>query len=88
MKEQEIAVVRDTIDKIAPLLAGKPPEIQGAILADLLATWLAGHWIPGSKSDTQAVRRDVLAMHLEGVAELMALHSKEMGTDGDKRLDS
>ena len=28
---------------IKPLLAGKGPEAQGAALADLVATWLAGH---------------------------------------------
>ena len=30
-------------------LIGQPPEVQGAILADLTATWLAGHQGPGAE---------------------------------------
>lgn len=33
----------DLVRKIAPLLEGKDPRIQGLILADLTAMWLAGH---------------------------------------------
>lgn len=29
--------------QIHPLLAGSKPEIQGAVLAGLVATWLSGH---------------------------------------------
>jgi hypothetical protein len=31
------------VGQIRPLLAGLPPEVQGAVLADLTAIWLAGH---------------------------------------------
>lgn len=30
-------------EKIHPMLNGLAPEIQGAILANLVATWMAGH---------------------------------------------
>lgn len=29
---------------IQPLLRGRGSELQGAVLADLVAIWLAGHW--------------------------------------------
>ena len=35
----------EAMEKITPLLANKPPQAQGAILADLTAIWLAG-WTP------------------------------------------
>jgi hypothetical protein len=30
-------------EKIKPLLAGLPPEVQGAVLGQLVAIWSAGH---------------------------------------------
>jgi hypothetical protein len=34
------------VAQIKPLLAGKPPEVQSAALADLLSMWIAGHIAP------------------------------------------
>lgn len=42
--------------KIAPLLAGNPPQIQGAVLAELLSLWLAGHH--------PDIREEVLQLHI------------------------
>lgn len=36
-------VVNQTVEAIRPLLAGKPPMVQGAILADLVAMHIAGY---------------------------------------------
>ncbi len=49
--------VDDVCAKIAPLLAGLHPAIQGAVLADLTATWLAGH--------PPELRGDLHAHHIE-----------------------
>jgi hypothetical protein len=38
-------------NRIAPLLAGHPPEVQGIVLADLVATFVAGH-PPALRADT------------------------------------
>lgn len=35
--------LREIEERIKPLLAGHPPELQGAVLADLISLWLAGH---------------------------------------------
>jgi hypothetical protein len=37
------------VARIRPLLAGRSPEIQGAVLCDLLALWLAGHYRMGDE---------------------------------------
>jgi hypothetical protein len=45
--------VEAIVAKIKPLLAGEPPEIQGGVIVDLLATFIAGHH--------PELREDVLA---------------------------
>jgi len=47
-------------DAIRPMLAGRPHQVQGAVLADLLATFIRGFHPP-------AVRDDVLCGHILGV---------------------
>jgi len=51
------------VETIRPLLAGKPPELQGAVLADLLAMFIAGHH-PG-------LREEILTLHIAAVRELV-----------------
>jgi hypothetical protein len=76
----ELKQVTALSDTIAPLLAGKPPHVQGAVLADLLATWLAGHHIAGDEDATRKVRADLLASHCSMVRELTSVHAIIMGT--------
>lgn len=57
------------MEMIKPLLAGHPPEVQGAVLADLLAYWLAGH--------PEAMRPSLLRVHMEGVLTLLEANLKE-----------
>jgi hypothetical protein len=75
-REREIT---RAVERIRPILAGQPPEIQGAVLADLLAIWLAGHHVAGDERATQALRAEMLAAHLQGVAELVPVNAKIMG---------
>ena len=49
-----------------PLLAGHHPAIQGAALADLLATWLAGH--------DADLREAMLDAHIHIVRELVPIN--------------
>ena len=58
------------IDAIRPLLAGKPAPVQGAALADLLATWLAGHRAD-EKAQTDWLRAVLLEEHIATVRELI-----------------
>ena len=55
-------------NKIEPMLAGLDPRVQGAVLADLLATWLAGFPRHG--------RELMLQAHLEGMRPLIEVNEK------------
>jgi hypothetical protein len=58
------------------LFAGQPLETQGAVLADLVADWLADYVVRGDHKATDRLRKDVLALHVETVRRLVPLHAK------------
>lgn len=58
------------VDQIRPILHGRGEMIQGAVLADLLAMWLAGHVGP----DAEALRAELLAMHIDAVRKLIPVN--------------
>jgi hypothetical protein len=66
--------VAEAIDAIRPHLAGRPPEIQGAVLAELLATYLAGY----QGNAAEALREELLAHHVATVRELIPVIEAEM----------
>jgi hypothetical protein len=49
-------------------LKGYPPELQGAVLADLLSIWLAGH--------APIVREEILQLHIAHVRERIEINEK------------
>lgn len=67
---EEVAAI---VAAIHPLLAGRGAAIQGAALADCLATWLAGHVILGDRQETAKLRRIVLDHHLRAVRDLLPI---------------
>lgn len=64
-----------------PLFVGQPPEIQAAALADLVAIWLAEYTVRGDPAATERWRKDVLALHVETVRLLVAIHHKALVDD-------
>lgn len=76
-----VAEIRNAVERIKPHLAGRSPEVQGCILADLLAIWLAGHQVEGDSDATRKLRGEVLATHLLGVEGLVAANAKILGTE-------
>jgi hypothetical protein len=70
MKDTEI--VESIVNAIKPWLAGYSPEIQGAVLADLLAMFLAGHVGP----EAPALREEILRLHIETVRDLIPVNEK------------
>lgn len=64
----EVEVLR-IVDSIKPLLAGHGPEIQGAVCAELLSLWLAGHHQAGGAAIAQ-----LLANHIEHVRLLVPVN--------------
>ena len=64
------------VEAVRPLFAGKPAQVQGAALADLLAIWLAGHVTPDPET-TRQVQEEVLEMHLRAVRQLIPINFAE-----------
>jgi hypothetical protein len=63
--------VEAIVEQIRPLLAGHDAAIQGAVLADLLAMWLAGHV---GESAEQA-REILLHNNIEMVRKLIPVNA-------------
>jgi len=56
-REEDLRKVEDdrtehdaALEQIGAILAGRPPQAQGAILADLVSMWLAG-WHPDVREE-------------------------------------
>lgn len=67
---------------IAPRLAGRPPEVQSSVLADLAAGWLAGHVVAGDPAATTRLRAELFDLFVRLVADLvrptsMMMHGHE-----------
>ena len=62
------------LDLIKPLLAGQSPEVQGAVINDLAAIWIAGHRVPGDRGEGDRMRDELLELHAEHVRELVAMY--------------
>ncbi len=75
-KEVKATDVEAIAEQASRLLAGRPPQLQGAVLADLLATWLAGHIIAGDPKSTRALHERLLKAHLAVVRELIPINAE------------
>jgi hypothetical protein len=73
-------LIETLTDEIKPVLAGHPASVQGAVLADLLAIWLAGHVIPSDDVETAKFREDLLQSHLAIVRKLIPVNAELIGT--------
>jgi hypothetical protein len=68
-KERDLAV-----EQIGAMLAGQPPQVQGAILADLLSIWLAC-WHPTVREEALSLLLN-LARDTVPAQEARARHAK------------
>jgi hypothetical protein len=68
------------IHAIGPLLRGKGPDLQRAVLADLVARWIVGHH--------PSRRAQLLALHVQAVRDLIELKEEaQSARAGDERED-
>lgn len=67
-------LVAEVSQSIMPMLGGLGPDVQAAVLADLVATWLAGFQGEGA----EGLRRDLLKMHVDQVRKLIPANEKIM----------
>jgi hypothetical protein len=70
--------VDDVVMGMSAALEGQPEEVQGAALADCLALWLAGHVVRGDPQATEALREEMLALHLKAVRMLIPVNYHEL----------
>jgi hypothetical protein len=69
--DEQACEAMELVRAVCPLFEGRSPQVQGAALADLLATWLAGHVKLGDPQATKVVRETMLALHIKAVRGLI-----------------
>ncbi len=75
MKEPDVANADRIVNQARLILAGHPPGVQSAALADLLSMWLAGHIIQGAPGETDALRERLLEGHIALVRRLLPVNA-------------
>jgi hypothetical protein len=78
MTNDTIAMAEVVSKEIQKLLRGFGPETQGAVLADLLSLWLAGHFVAGRPAQTSELREALLIEHITTVRKLVPESEKEI----------
>lgn len=79
MSDYESAKASEELaEQVRPILAGQPPNITGAALANLTATWLAGHVIAKEREMTNKMRESLLRMHVEMIREFLPTAAAEI----------
>lgn len=63
---------------IAPTLYGEPSFVQGAVLADLMSLWIAGHHVPGDPAATDEARKLFVEDWLKAVWKLVPESEKQI----------
>jgi hypothetical protein len=62
--------------RIQPILAGHGPELQGAVINDLTAIWIAGHRV-SDPAEERRLHEELLALHCEHVREMVKMYVSE-----------
>jgi hypothetical protein len=70
-----IREIARAVERIKPIIAGRPAKMQGAILADLLAIWLAEHRVVGDEDATRTMRAELLKGHIAVARKLMTVNA-------------
>lgn len=77
-----LLLVEGVAAKIAPFLAGLSSHMQGAIIAELTANWLAGHIVVGNPRLSRELRGELFKVHCEAVRELADLEARKQAAEG------
>jgi len=76
--DTEVDKVKALTDRISPILHGQDRRVQGAVLAHLLARWLAGHCVPDDRFQTILMRGRILHQHMKIVRDLTKVNAMQM----------
>lgn len=63
-------------ERVRPVLAGNPPDIIGAALADLVAMWIAGHFDTRGAIETAKHREQLIGQWLDTVRQLIEVNEQ------------
>ena len=70
----DLDAVLTLVEAIKPHFEGKPAQVQGAALAEMLSLWLAGHVNQNNPDKSDRVRKAVLEEHLKTVWQLVPIN--------------
>ena len=82
--------VTELVRAIGPLLAGKPPAVQSAALADLLAIWVVGHRDRRGNKKTALEFQEIVLTYpqvLEYISELASRRAAQPSSESDEHVD-
>jgi hypothetical protein len=74
----QIKQVEILSNQIRELFQGRQPDVIGATLADLLATLLAGFIVEDDEIETNKLREEMLAIHIDGVRKMIPANAREI----------
>jgi hypothetical protein len=60
---------------VSKALGGRAPEVQGLVLADLTAIFIAGHSIEGEPATTAKLHADLLKTQFDAVRDLVGMYA-------------
>jgi len=75
---EDVFDVEEVSQQIYDLLSGRGAAVQGAVCADLLSRWLAGHVVPGNEKATAEAREEILEAHIRTVRKLIPIQEREI----------
>jgi len=80
MDREEIGRRSDRLlRQIGPLLGVEHGVVQGVVLTNLLAMFLANHFVEASEAETRKLREDLLSAHIEAVRRLVPVVAERFG---------
>lgn len=62
--DETLDEIEDAINQIRPLMRGRDPFIQGAIIGAMMGTWMHGHR-HGNREQTRKLREDIAQQTVE-----------------------
>lgn len=78
MSDDAIKLVAQVVQDCSAHMQGKPPEIQGAVLVELVSMYLAGHFIADSPEETKRLRETMLQLHVSTVRDLIPVNERQV----------
>jgi hypothetical protein len=80
---QEVVELSKKMKPLFQLLAHQHPAVQGGVLADMVATWLAGHFVENSVAETRRLRAEMFTDLIVNIERLVPICAEEIGTPHD-----